>query len=131
MKQVEVVAAVIKFGDRYLCTQREASKYDYISYKFEFPGGKIEEGESEKQALARELSEELEMKVDILDKFMTVNHTYPDFHLKMNVYLCNALSEDFKLNVHKSFIWATKEQFDSLDWAAADVDIVSKIISEL
>lgn len=130
MKKVKTVAGIIVNDDgEILCTQREESKFDYISFKWEFPGGKIEEGETEQQALARELKEELEIKVEILDKFYQVEHVYADFHLSMPVYLCSLESKELKLMVHKSMKWLAPNEMLSLDWAAADLPVAQKIFN--
>ena len=113
-----------------LCTKRDAGKYDYISYKWEFPGGKMEQGENEKQTLARELKEELEINVDIFDKYYQVEHDYPDFHLSMAVYTCKMLSNQIKMNVHKDIKWVNPQDLLSLDWAGADLPVAKKIVNE-
>tara|TARA_R110002096_G_scaffold183757_12_gene361924 strand:+ start:6061 stop:6459 length:399 start_codon:yes stop_codon:yes gene_type:complete len=128
IKKVEVVAAVIHFENEILCVQRPENKLDYISRKFEFPGGKIENGETQKEALARELREELDIKPLISDLFLTVVHTYPDFELTMHSYSCTARSKDLKLKEHISALWLKKNNLSNLDWAEADVPIVNKLI---
>lgn len=129
MKQVTTVAGVIKNAEgKILCTQREQGKYDYISYKWEFPGGKIEEGETKEQTLARELMEELNLEVEIQDFFYQVEHDYPDFHLSMTVFNCFTAQKELSMNVHKSLKWLYPEEMKELDWAAADVPIAKKII---
>lgn len=128
MKQIEVVAGIIEHDGKILCMQRDIGKFEYVSYKWEFPGGKIEQGESNEQALKRELQEEMELDVDVLDHFIDVEHQYPDFIIKMYCYKCKAHSLDFKLNVHKDFKWLLKEELNSLDWAEADKPIVKKIL---
>lgn len=124
MKMVSTVAGLI-FNDKgeILCTQRSISKYNYISYKWEFPGGKIEEGETDFEALSRELKEELDIQVDIKDKFYQVEHDYLDFHLSMPVYVCKIVSSDLKLLVHENVKWLQPNQMLSLDWAGADVAV--------
>jgi 8-oxo-dGTP diphosphatase len=128
MKKVEVVAAVILFEDKILCVQRPASKLSYISEKFEFPGGKIEEGETKKEALKRELIEELNITPKIENLFLTVVHQYPDFELTMHSFICKANTLDVTLNEHISMKWLSKDDLENLDWAAADVPIVDKLI---
>lgn len=127
-KHVEVVAGIIRFEDKILCMERNKGKYEYISYKFEFPGGKIEQGESHQEALARELREELDMAVEIKDFLMTVKHEYPDFVITMNVYNCNAKDPSFTLKEHNSFKWLEVQDLRELDWAAADIPVVEKLM---
>ena len=124
MKVVKTVAGLI-FNNKgeILCTQRGSSKYDYISYKWEFPGGKIEVGENNFQTLTRELKEELEIEVKIQEKFYQVEHTYSDFHLSMSVYKCKLLSDTLKLLVHENVKWLHPSQMLTLDWAGADIPV--------
>jgi 8-oxo-dGTP diphosphatase len=132
MKQINTVAALIlNDKNEILCTQRAESKYDYISYKWEFPGGKVEAGETEEETLKRELEEELQIEVDILDKFYQVEHTYEHFNLSMPVYLCKLKTNDLKLMVHTSIKWLKPEQMLTLDWAGADVPVAQKAYNEL
>lgn len=128
MKKIEVVAAIIHFEDEILCVQRAESKLEYISKKFEFPGGKIEKGETQKEALARELIEELEISPKIEELFLTVVHTYPDFEIIMHSYKCVTNSKELKLKEHISAQWLKTNNFSHLDWAAADLPIVSKLM---
>ncbi|MDQ7917196.1 (deoxy)nucleoside triphosphate pyrophosphohydrolase [Mesonia sp. MT50] len=130
MKKVEVVAAILIYGDEILCAQRAKSKLDYISEKFEFPGGKIEAGETKKEALKRELEEELSINPEINDSYITVTHQYPDFELTMHSFLCDINTKDISLNEHISSIWLKRSELLSLDWAAADVPIVNKLMQD-
>lgn len=129
MKKIEVVAAIIKHNNEILCVQRPESKLKYISKKFEFPGGKIEEGESNKEALKRELIEELNISVEINDFFVTIVHQYPDFELTMHSYVVNIDARDITLNEHISQKWLSKNELKQLDWAAADLPIVEKLMA--
>ncbi|MCB0646623.1 MAG: (deoxy)nucleoside triphosphate pyrophosphohydrolase [Saprospiraceae bacterium] len=128
MKKVEVVAAVIFWEDLVLCVQRPKNKLHYISEKFEFPGGKIEKGETKEEALVRELLEELNLSTKIESFFLTVVHEYPDFELTMHSYLCKVESKDLILHEHIDSKWLKIDELSSLDWAAADIPIVEKII---
>ena len=103
MKTVEVVAGIIIFEGKILCVQRPENKFPYISKKFEFPGGKIEDKESQKEALARELREELNISTDIKELYLTVNHAYPDFKIIMHSFICLAHSNEIHLNEHIAY----------------------------
>ncbi|WP_117879363.1 (deoxy)nucleoside triphosphate pyrophosphohydrolase [Aureibaculum luteum] len=129
MKKVEVVAAIIMHDNEILCVQRAENLLDYISCKFEFPGGKIENGESKKEALERELIEELNISPNIENLYLTVVHQYPDFELTMHSFLCTTSTKKIELNEHISSQWLKKEELLKLDWAAADLPIVSKLIT--
>ncbi|MCD8417124.1 (deoxy)nucleoside triphosphate pyrophosphohydrolase [Tenacibaculum finnmarkense genomovar finnmarkense] len=130
MKKVEVVAAIIIHNDLIFCAQRGENKLTYISNKFEFPGGKIESGETKKEALKRELIEELNITPEINNLYLTVNHTYPDFELTMHSFICKVNSTDITLNEHISGQWLSKEKLSNLDWAAADLPIVKKLMND-
>ena len=129
MKKIEVVAAIIYFENEIFCAQRPENKLNYISEKFEFPGGKIEKGESKKEALKRELIEELDFtptKVDSL--FLTVVHKYPDFELTMHSFKCYSETKNIQLNEHVSAEWLLLKDLKKLDWAEADIPIVNRLI---
>ena len=128
MKKIEVVAAIIYYKDEILCVQRPKNKLDYISEKYEFPGGKIEKGETQKGALKRELFEELNITTDIQELFLTVSHEYPDFELTMHSYICEVQTKELILNEHIAQEWLTLSELKKLDWAAADIPIVNKLI---
>jgi 8-oxo-dGTP diphosphatase len=128
MKHFTVVAAIIINDGKILCMQRKASKYDYISFKYEFPGGKVEIGEGEEAALLREIREELDMPIEINRAFLKVNHQYPDFHLTMYSYLCSTSVKVPQLKEHVAYRWLSHHELLILDWAAADVPIVAKLL---
>lgn len=128
MKKIEVVAAIIYFKNKILCVQRAENKLSYISKKFEFPGGKIESGETKEIALKRELIEELSITPKISKSYLTVIHSYPDFELTMHSFICNAQSKELKLNEHISYVWLAINDLEKLDWAEADIPIVKKLI---
>jgi 8-oxo-dGTP diphosphatase len=129
MKHLEVVAAIIMNNNEILCMQRDLGKYDYVSYKYEFPGGKLEIGESQVQALMRELSEEMDLQITITqnDFFITVEHTYPDFSITMHSYICYVDNRTFTRKEHISHTWLKADSLTTLDWAAADLPIVEKL----
>lgn len=128
MKHYNVVAAVVCQDGKVLCMQKGKTKFEYTSFKFEFPGGKIEPGETRQQALKRELREEMDYEIEVGEELITVNHTYPDFSITMTAFLCKPLSPTFKMNEHVSFQWLMASELTSLDWAAADVAIVKAIV---
>jgi len=128
-KHYTVSAAIIVENKKILCVQRNKGKYDYISYKYEFPGGKLEEGENEEDALKREIAEELNLEIDVAEIFLVVTHEYLDFNLTMHSYLCKANTEQLVLKEHIDAKWLHKNELIDLDWAAADLPIVSKIIN--
>lgn len=129
MKEIEVVAAIIIHQDKILCVQRGLNKYNYISKKFEFPGGKMEKDESKAETIKREIWEELRMIIDPLSEFCTVKHQYPDFKIIMHGMICNCESTRIELTEHLSYKWLKLNELKSLDWAAADIPIVEKLIN--
>ena len=128
MTSIVVVAAVIFLGGKALCVQRPENAREYVSLKWEFPGGKIEPGEDREQALRREIREELDVEIGNLEYFTTVKHAYPDFHLVMHVYNCLILKGEPLLKEHVALKWLRVEELDQLDWAAADIPIVEKLM---
>ncbi len=124
MKTIRVVAAVIRDGERIFATQR-----GYGEYKdgWEFPGGKIEEGESPQQALKREIMEELETEITVGDLIETIEYDYPGFHLSMDCFWCELVSGDLTLKEHEAAKWLDKDSIDSVDWLPADITIIEKI----
>lgn len=132
MKHLEVVAGIIEYDDLILCMQRPVGKYDYVSLKYEFPGGKVEPGESNSEALKRELMEEMEMKVSVSeeDYFMSVTHAYPDFEITMHAYVCKVDSQDFIRKEHVDHKWLCVSELSNLDWAPADKPIVKALMEK-
>ena len=124
-KTIEVVAAVIFREGKVLCVQRAEHDKEYVSLKWEFPGGKVEVGESRKEALVREIAEELVVEIHELQYLTTVEHSYPDFHLTMHAYSCALKAGEVELREHLSLKWLAVEELDQLDWAAADVPVVN------
>jgi len=129
MKNLNVVAAIIIHNGQILCMQRGQAKQDYISYKYEFPGGKIELGETRIEALMRELKEEMNIEVKIAeeDYFMTINHSYPDFELTMHSYICHVDTKEFVRKEHIDHQWMTPQELKTLEWALADYPIVERL----
>ena len=124
MKQIEVVAAIICKGEYIFATQRG---YGDFKDGWEFPGGKMEPGESPEEALVREIQEELSTTISV-DKFLcTVEYDYPKFHLTMHCYLCSLQTEALHLNEHEAARWLTKDELDSVDWLPADREVVEKL----
>ena len=123
-KSIKVVAAVIFQEGKVLCVQREEHEKAYVSLKWEFPGGKIEVGESREEALVREIEEELAVEIHELQYLMTVEYSYPDFHLTMHAYTCALKAGEVELREHVGLKWLALEELDQLDWAAADVPVV-------
>lgn len=131
MKHYFVSAAIIQVNNKILCFQRGPSKFDYVSHKYEFPGGKLEEGESPEKALVREINEELNLVISQLEFFQTVEHEYPDFKITMHAFKCVANNiEEIQLNEHLNFKQLAVSELSKLDWAAADIPFVEKLISE-
>ena len=119
-----VVAVAIFRENRVLCVQRSKHTKEYKSLKWEFPGGKVEVGESREEALVREIREELSVDIEVSEFLMTVEHTYPDFHLTMHVFKCVLDQGEITLNEHIALKWLSLDELDQLDWAAADIPVV-------
>ncbi len=128
MKKINVVAAIIKHKDKILCVQRGENKYDYISKKYEFPGGKIEEGEVPEETIVREIREELHMAITPEELFITVEHQYPDFFITMHTYVCSCDDPAVKLTEHIDYKWLSSSELKDLDWAGADIPIMEKLM---
>lgn len=124
MKTLNVVAAIIINQEKIFTTQRG---YGNFKDSWEFPGGKIELGETPKEALAREIQEELNAVIEVGDLFYTVEYDYPEFHLHMLCYLCSIISGDIKLLEHNAAMWLSDSELWSVDWLPADVAVVKEI----
>ena len=128
MKRIEVVAAVIRKGDKIFATQR-----GYGDWKdwWEFPGGKMEPGETREEVLVREIREELSAEISI-DKFLcTVEYDYPAFHLTLHCFLCSLVSGALQLNEHESARWLDRDAIGSVGWLPADESLLPLIAQEL
>ena len=128
MKTIHVTAAVIMDQERILCVQRSVNKYDYISEKWEFPGGKVEENEAIEDTIVREIEEELNLVIQVDNHLIQVDHSYPDFRLIMDTFRCSIVGGELHLNEHIAYKWLLKEELHTLDWAAADVPIVELLM---
>ena len=124
MKTIKVVAAIIRHGDKIFATQRG---YGEFKDGWEFPGGKMEEGETPKQALIREIKEELDTEIEVGELIDTVEYDYPQFHLSMHCFWCTVKSGDLVLKEHEAAKWLTKENINSVDWLPADLGLIEKI----
>ena len=133
MKTIRVVAAVIKAVNKSGETIIFATQRGYGEFKggWEFPGGKIEEGETPQEALKREIKEELDSEITVGELIDTVEYDYPNFHLSMDCFWCEIVSGDLVLKEHKDAKWLKKEELDSVEWLPADITLVEKIRWEI
>ena len=127
MKEIEIVAGVIRHGSRILCVRRGYSELSYIAFKWEFPGGKIEANESASDALMREIREELRIQVVVGEKIMTLRHKYPDYLLKMHAYFCSSQHNTVTLTEHSDYEWCVASMLGKFDWLEADIPLVEEL----
>ena len=127
MKEIEIVAGVIRHGSRILCVRRGYSELSYIAFKWEFPGGKIEANESASDALTREITEELRMQVVVGEKIMTLHHDYPDYLLTMHAYFCSSQHSTVTLTEHSDYEWCVPSMLGKFDWLEADIPLVEEL----
>ena len=150
MKQIEVVAAIIRKGDKIFATQRGYGEWKAADKRgqsdacisnaeqeqarlegkagWEFPGGKTEAGETPKEALVREIREELSAEISVEEFLCTVEHDYPAFHLTMHCYLCSLMTEALHLNEHEAAKWLGKDELNSVKWLPADEKVVETLL---
>lgn len=132
--RTRVVAAVViedgctGEGPKYLCMKRTRSRYPYISEHWEFPGGKVEAGESDHEALVREIKEEMDWDIFVGRKLGEVDYDYPDFQITVAAYLCKGDIKPFKLYDHLAFSWLERDGLEDLEWTAADRQLIESFL---
>lgn len=133
MKTIRVVAAIIKTTNENASPIIFATQRGYGDFKggWEFPGGKIEEGETPQEALVREIKEELETEIVVGELIDTIEYDYPTFHLSMDCFWAEIVSGDLVLKEHEAAKWLTREELDSVEWLPADITLIEKIKREL
>ena len=124
MKKIKVVAAIIIEQGKVFATQRG---YGEFKDGWEFPGGKVEDGETPENALVREIREELDTEIEVGELLETVEYDYPKFHLSMDCFICKIKAGNLILKEHEAAKWLTKETLDSVEWLPADLGLTGKI----
>lgn len=124
MKTIRVTAAIIIENDKVFATQRG---YGEFKDGWEFPGGKIEPNEAPEDAIVREIREELDTEIEVVELLDTVEYDYPEFHLSMDCFICRIKSGDLVLKEHEAAKWLTRETLDSVEWLPADQGLIGKI----
>lgn len=124
MKKIEVVAAIIIENNKIFATQRG---YGEFAGGWEFPGGKVEEGETPKEALVREIREELDTEIEAGKLFHTIEYDYPSFHLTMHCFLATVKSGELVLKEHEDAKWLAKDELASVNWLPADIEVVERL----
>lgn len=128
MKRIEVVAAIIADNDRIFATQRG---YGEFKDWWEFPGGKIDAGETPEEALRREIREELATDIEVGELLTTVEYDYPTWHLTMHCFMCKVLSGDLVLLEHEAAKWLSRDELHSVNWLPADEGIIELLSADL
>lgn len=124
MKTIRVVAAVIRSEDKIFATARG---YGEFKGQWEFPGGKIEPGETPQEALVREIQEELDVKIKVGALIDTIEYDYPSFHLSMDCFWCNITEGAITLKEAEDARWLSKDELYSVDWLPADIELIEKL----
>ncbi|MBP1889101.1 8-oxo-dGTP diphosphatase [Clostridium moniliforme] len=124
MKNIEVVAAIIRKEDKIFITRRGYGEFINI---WEFPGGKIEKGETREEALKREIKEELELDINILEFLNTIEYDYPNFHLTMHSFICEITGGELVLNAHNDVKWIKFNELENQEWIPADILVVNAL----
>ena len=125
MKHIHVACAIIELGGKVLCTQR--SEAMSLPLKWEFPGGKIDEGESPEECLKRELVEELGIEISVGEPLSATTHTYPTFTVTLYPFICEIVSGTITLHEHNAMVWLPVEELHTLDWAEADWTVIREV----
>ena len=128
MKTIRVVAAVIRKGDKIFATQRG---YGELKGGWEFPGGKIEDGETPQEALKREIEEELDTEILVGELIDTIEYDYPNFHLSMDCFWCEIVEGKLVLKEHEAARWLDRKTIDDVEWLPADVAVAKKIEGDM
>ena len=125
-KVLDDVGAIIIENGKLFAAKRGASKYAYVAHKYEFAGGKVEDGERREDALVRELREELDMPVEVLGHYMSLRHDYPDFGIELHTYRCRRLG-GYRLLEHESAEWMDIDELNPANWAPADSPVIEQL----
>ena len=126
MQQIKVTCAIIMFNKKILVVQR--SENMKLPLKWEFPGGKIENGEGEEDCIRREIKEELNITIDLITRLSPSNYNYPTFSIELIPFVANYLDGEIKLTEHKQYLLLEKEDLARLDWAEADIPVLNEFL---
>ena len=124
MKTIHVAAAIIREGGRIFATQRGYGEFKDF---WEFPGGKVEPGETPEEALVREIREELDTEISVGERAARVEYDYPEFHLSMECFFAEVVSGGLVLKEHEAARWLSGEELDSVDWLPADLELIERL----